>query len=601
MAKPFSRTLDLVNIVKQLWPFVKPYRKMIFGTLTLTLIGSLAAQVNPLVLKYTVDKVDELLKLPQPMDEGMRLVLFISAVLFTKEIVNIFIQFGQKFYGEKIRINVSNSLAQKAITRILTYKMAFFTSPENQTGKLQTRIDRGVESLTRLVQNFFIDILPLFSNAILALVIMFMANVYVGLVAVTILPAYFYVSYRQAQKLQGVRRKLRQGRENKNSGLLNIIDSITVIKSFVREDVEEKRQLAIQEELTGHQLYTRKTNFTYDGVKTFIEQIGIVLIIILTTYLVLDHQISIGAIMLHIMLFNNVSAPIRQLHRIYDEVNDAFIYAEAYFQILEADEEIEDTGKHIVHEAQGIFEMKHVDFTYPNGTRALHDVSLKIEPGKTTALVGLSGAGKSTILNLLNKFYEPDSGEILLDGINLKDYENHSLRNEIGLVLQKNHIFKGSIEENIRYGKINATKDEIIEAAKKAYLHEQIINMPAGYDGDAQLLSGGQQQRIAIARLFLKDPPIIFLDEPTASLDAIATEQIKNSLDAIKENRTVVIISHSISQIVDADVIYVLKQGRIVEHGTHEQLVLNEGTYKEIFDASARSLNLARIARTFEN
>ena len=301
------------------------------------------------------------------------------------------------------------------------------------------------------------------------------------------------------------------------------------------------------------------------------------------------------------MLFNNVSAPIRQLHRIYDEVNDAFIYAEAYFQILEADEEIEDTGKHIVREAQGIIEMKQVDFTYPNGTKALHDVSLKIEPGKTTALVGLSGAGKSTILNLLNKFYQPDSGEILLDGINLKDYENHSLRNEIGLVLQKNHIFKGSIEENIRYGKINAAKEEIIEAAKKAYLHEQIINMPAGYDGDAQLLSGGQQQRIAIARLFLKDPPIIFLDEPTASLDAIATEQIKNSLDAIKENRTVVIISHSISQIVDADVIYVLKQGRIVEHGTHEQLVLNEGTYKEIFDASARSLNLARIARTFEN
>lgn len=601
MPNPFSKTLDLVNIVKQLWPFVKPYRKMIFGTLSLTLIGSLAAQVNPLVLKYTVDRVDELLKLPQPMQEGMRLLLFISAILFTKELVNIFIQFGQKYYGEKIRINVSNSLAQKAITKILAYRMAFFTSPENQSGKLQTRIDRGVESLTRLVQNFFIDILPLFSNAILALVIMFMANFYVGLIAIIILPAYFYVSYRQAQKLQGVRRQLRQGRENKNNGLLNLIDSITVIKSFVREDVEEKRQLAIQQELTNHQLYTRKINFTYDGVKTFIEQIGMVLIIILTTYLVLGHQISIGAIMLHIMLFNNVSAPIRQLHRIYDEVNDAFIYAEAYFQILEADDEIEGSGNNILYEAHGNFEMCNVDFTYPNGTKALHDVSLSIERGKTTALVGLSGAGKSTILNLLNKFYEPDSGEILLDGIPLKEYENHSLRHEIGLVLQKNHIFKGTIEDNIRYGKINATKDEIIDATKKAYLHNQIIELPKGYDSDAQLLSGGQQQRIAIARLFLKDPPIIFLDEPTASLDAIATEQIKNSLDAIKQNRTVVIISHSISQIVDADMIYVLKKGRMVESGTHEQLVAKDGTYREIFNASARSLNLARIVKTFDN
>lgn len=574
---------------------------MMFGTLTLTLIGSLAAQVNPLVLKYTVDRVEELLRFPDPMEEGMKLVLLISAILFSKELINIFIQYGQKYYGEKIRINVSNSLAEKAISRILTYRMAFFTSPENQSGKLQTRIDRGVESLTRLVQNFFIDILPLFSNAILALVIMFMANLYVGLVAVFILPAYFYVSYRQAQKLQGVRRKLRQGRENKNSGLLNIIESISVIKSFVREDVEEKRQLTIQQELTGHQLYTRKTNFTYDGVKTFIEQIGIVLIIILTTYLVLGHQISIGAIMLHIMLFNNVSAPIRQLHRIYDEINDAFIYAEAYFQILDADDEIEDSGKMIVPEAPGTFEMKDVDFTYPNGTKALHNVSLTIEHGKTTALVGLSGAGKSTILNLLNKFYEPDCGEILLDGTPLKQYDNQFLRQEIGLVLQKNHIFKGSIEDNIRYGKTDATIEEIMEAAAKAYLHEQIIALPMGYNSDAQLLSGGQQQRIAIARLFLKDPPIIFLDEPTASLDAIATEQIKNSLDAIKENRTVVIISHSISQIVDADIIYVLKQGSVVEQGTHEELVLHNGSYREIFNASARSLNLERIAKSFEN
>ncbi|GAB3011394.1 ABC transporter ATP-binding protein [Niabella terrae] len=599
MVKPFSKTLNLANIVRQLWPFVKPYRKMVLGTLTLTLIGALAAQVNPLILKYTVDEVDMLLHQPDPMQQGARLLMIISAVLFGKELVNIFIQFGQKYYGEKIRINISNSLAERAIEKILTYKMHFFSLPENQSGKLQTRIDRGVESLTKLVQNFFIDILPLLSNSILALVIMFMANVYVGLIAVTILPAYFYVSSRQAKKLQGVRRQLRRGRENKSNGLLNLIDSMTVIKSFVREDIEEKKQLTIQQQLTNDQLYTRRTNFTYDGVKSFIEQIGVVLIIILTAYLVLDHQISIGAIMLHIMLFNNVSSPIRQLHRIYDEVNDAFIYAEAYFQIIEDDDEIEQSGTHIVQEADGNFEMQHVDFTYPNGTKALHDISLKIERDKTTALVGLSGAGKSTILNLLNKFYQPDSGRILLDGIDLSEYENASLRSEIGLVLQKNHIFKGTIEENIRYGKMTATSEEIMEAAKKAYLHDQIMELPMQYESDAQLLSGGQQQRIAIARLFLKDPPIIFLDEPTASLDAIATEQIKNSLDAIKKNRTVVIISHSISQIVDADIIYVLKQGRVVESGTHESLSGTPGVYREIFEASARSLNIERIARTF--
>ena len=186
---------------------------------------------------------------------------------------------------------------------------------------------------------------------------------------------------------------------------------------------------------------------------------------------------------------------------------------------------------------------------------------------------------------------------MLLDGRPLADYDTHALRRRIGLVLQKNHIFKGTIEENIRYGVMDATFEQIQAAARQAYLHDQILELPKGYQSDAQQLSGGQQQRIAIARLFLKNPPIIFLDEPTASLDAIATEQIKNSLDAIKQGRTVVIISHSLAQIVDADCIYVMKQGRMVESGTHEQLYNMRGTYREIFDASARSLNIEKLAK----
>ena len=188
---------------------------------------------------------------------------------------------------------------------------------------------------------------------------------------------------------------------------------------------------------------------------------------------------------------------------------------------------------------------------------------------------------------------------ISLDGIDLEEYENGSLRNNIGLVLQKNHIFKGSIYENISYGKSNATFEEVVEASRKAYLHEQVLSLPDEYKSDASNLSGGQQQRIAIARLFLKDPPIIFLDEPTASLDAIATEHIKLSLDAIKENRTVVIISHSLSQIVDADLIHVLKEGELVETGYHEELYRLGGEYRKIFDASARSLNLNKMIDTF--
>jgi len=598
MAKPFHRTVTLLGIYRQIMPFIKPYKWMIFGTLALTFIGALMAQVNPLVLKYTVDEVEKLIKLPDPMREGIHVLALISGILMGKELLNIFINFGQKFYGEKIRINTSSVLAQTAIDKILTYKVAYFSDENHQSGKLQTRIDRGIESLTRLVQNFFIDILPLFSNAIIALVVMYMQNVYVGLVSTVVVPIYFWVSSLQAKKLSGVRRTLRNQREQKTSGLLNLINSIMVIKSFVRENFEGKKQYDLQMQLMESQLYTRKTNFYYDGLKTFIEQFGVVLVILLTVYLVLNQQMTIGAIMLHIMLFNNVSAPIRQLHRIYDDMNDAMIYAEGYFDILNADSEKEPNGT-VKREIKGDFELQNVDFTYPNGTKALQDVTMKIESGKTTALVGLSGAGKSTVINLLCKFYLPDSGKILLDGIDLNDYDNESLRGDIGLVLQKNHIFQGSIEDNIRYGNMDASFDEIREAAKKAYLHNQIMELPEQYKHDATQLSGGQQQRIAIARLFLKNPPIIFLDEPTASLDAIATEQIKNSLDAIKEGRTVIIISHSLSQILDSDKIYVMEKGKVTESGTHDQLIERHGTYRKIFDASARSLNLDKLVNSY--
>ena len=601
MAKPFNRTLTLFGIYKQLIPFIKPYRPMIYGTLFLTFLGALAAQVNPLVLKYTVDEVTKLTHLPDPMSEGVHILIIISIILLGKELLNIFINFGQKFYGEKIRINVSSVLAQSAIDKILTYRVAYFNDENHESGKLQIRIDRGIESLTRLVQNFFIDMLPLFSNAFIALIIMYMQNVYVGMVSTIIVPIYFYISALQAKKLGGVRRTLRNQREQKTSGLLNLINSIMVIKSFVREKFEGKKQYDLQMQLMDSQMFTRKTNFIYDGLKTFIEQFGVVLIILLTVYLVLDQQMTIGAIMLHIMLFNNVSSPIRQLHRIYDDMNDAMIYAEGYFDILNADNEVEPNGTFVENKITGNFELRNINFTYPNGTKALNDVSMTIENGKTTALVGLSGAGKSTIINLLCKFYLPDSGEIILDKVDLTHYNNTFLRDDLGLVLQKNHIFQGSIEDNIRYGNMNASFEEIEEAAKKAYLHEQILDLPEKYKHDATQLSGGQQQRIAIARLFLKNPPIIFLDEPTASLDAIATEQIKNSLDAIKAGRTVVIISHSLSQILDSDKIYVMKKGYVVESGTHDELVQMNGTYREIFDASARSLNLDKLVNTFKN
>lgn len=590
--------MNLWSVFQKLRPFVRPYRILVIATLIMTLISSFTAQVNALTLQYAVDSINRLVEQGLGLAAGWHILITITAILLGKEVINAFVQFGQKFYGEKLRILVSQDLAQSIIEKFLTYRLAFFNDDHNQAGKLQTRIDRGIGSLTRLVQIFFIDILPLFTSAIVALALMYYANFYVGLVATCIVPIYFWLTFKQAKKLGGWRRNLRDGREKKSQGILGIINSITVIKSFNRETIEANKQLKLQKQLTDNQMQTRQISFLFDGLKTFIEQIGIVLIIILTAYFVLDGQMSIGMIMYHVLLFNNVSAPIRSLHRIYDEVNDAMVYSESFFKIVEADAEIEQTGAQ-KPPIQGRFDLSNVEFYYPNGHHALKHINMTIQPNKITALVGLSGAGKSTLISLLDKFFAPQSGQISLDGIDLKDIDTQYLRDHIGLVLQKNHIFQGSIFDNIRYGKTDASTEEVMDAARKASIHEQILQLPHGYEADALMLSGGQQ-RIALARMFLKNPPIIFLDEPTASLDAIATEQIKQSLDEIKQGRTVIMISHSLSQIIDADYTYVMKEGEIAEHGEHDALYHQDGVYKEIFDAMAKSLNIEKIARTFE-
>ncbi len=237
--------MNIWEIVSRLWPFAKPFKGLIIASLFLTFIGAFAAQVNPLVLRYTVDTVERLLREGVGARESTSLLLFISAILFGKEIINIFVKYGQSMVGENLRVNLSSSLSQYAIERVLSYRYSFFADDENATGKLQTRVDRGAESLTSFVQNIFIDLLPLFANAILALILMFSANFYVGLVASIIMPVYFVLSWKQAGLLKGVRRGLRALREQKTNGLFNIIESIIVIKSFVREEYEREKQNAL--------------------------------------------------------------------------------------------------------------------------------------------------------------------------------------------------------------------------------------------------------------------------------------------------------------------------------------------------------------------
>jgi ABC-type multidrug transport system fused ATPase/permease subunit len=590
--------MSTLHLVRKLWPFIRVYRGSLIVALILTLIGALLAQVTPLAMEYSVNTVQGLLDAPVERAKIMQVVGWLIAILLGKEVISLLLQLWQKYLSDRIRFRMAGDLYNHTISRLISYDLAYFALPQNQTGKLEKRIDKGIDSITKTVKNLFVDILPMLANAALALALIYRKNVWVGVVATIILPLYAYISRAQTLRQKSIRRNIQSDREDKTQALFGLLESVFVVKSFVRESYETSRQQVLNGSLVRNEIMHHRTNYLFDGLKGVAEQVGVILVFTLTIYFVLKHQMTVGAILLHLMLFSNVSSPVRHLHRIYDEYTEALAYSEGFFAMIETAEYLPKAGGERPGELNGEFLVEGVDFVYPNGTKALTDVSFRLRRGKTTALVGLSGAGKSSAMNLLAGFYAASRGRVLLDGKDLAALDPDWVRENIGLVMQKNHIFGGTIEENIRYGKLDATIDEVIEASRQASLHEQILSMPEGYRTQARELSGGQQQRIAIARLFLKNPPIIFFDEPTASLDAITTEQIKGSIDAVKHNRTVLIISHNISQIMDADDIYVMSAGRIVAHGTHETLYAGGGLYREIIDSNARTMNIGRLAAT---
>ncbi len=590
--------MGTLTLVRKLYPFVRKYNGTLSLTLFLTLLGALISQVTPLVMEYSVNRVQGMLDSPVPSGEVFRIVGVLVAILLGKELSSLGLQLWQKYLSDRIRFRMAGDLYDYTIARIVSYHLSFFALPQNQTGKLEKRIDKGIESIAKTVKNLFVDILPMLATAAFALALMYRKNVWVGVVATIMLPCYAWISRSQSQRQKSIRSNIQHVREEKAQSLFGLLESMFVVKSFVREGYETVRQQRLNDRLVTNEITHHRTNYLFDGLKSITEQFGIMLVFTVTIYFVLNLQMTIGAILLHIMLFNNVSAPVRHLHRIYDEYTEALAYSEGFFAMIETNDFLPAEGGVIPETVHGTFSFRHVDFVYPNGKQALKNVSFELRPGRTTALVGLSGAGKSSAMNVLAGFYDPTRGEVRLDGRRLSEYDQDFVRSQIGLVMQKNHIFPGTIAENIRYGRLEATDADVEVAARKASLHEQILAMPEGYQSSARDLSGGQQQRIAIARLFLKDPPIIFLDEPTASLDAITTEQIKESIDAVKQARTVLIISHNISQIMDADHIYVMREGEIVGEGTHESLYASGGLYREIIDSNARTLNIGRLAAT---
>lgn len=597
-----TQRLTFVSVIRRLLPFAKPYKRWVLGGIAAALLGAVLAQVEPLAIKFVIDEITALSGEDNPLQEGISFLILITLILIGKELVVLTNSFFQLYIGERVRAFIQADLVNAAYSHSLRMTPSFFSQERNQPGNMITRIDRGADGLARTVKNLLSDILPLFGSAIGALIVMFIINIYVGLTALAIVPVYFFLSYRQAKKQEGVRVELHDRRETRSAKMINVFNSILMVKTFLRERFEQKAIANINHNLAVAETNHHRTNHLYDSTKLFFDAFGAAIIIVISAIFVLNGQMTIGAIALHLLLYRNVTAPIRHLHRIYDEHNEAVAFGYRYFELLDSEDlETDSSATDMFRsgpESLGSVTFKDVSFGYHPGQRILNNVSFTLPADRTTALVGLSGAGKSTAANLIPRLFEPTTGSIFLGSTDYRDIPLSKLRSDIGIVLQKDHVFEGTVGENIAYGRDGAQEVDLIESARRAGLSDFLGEDGNGLHRRANTLSGGERQRVAIARVFLKDPRILILDEPTASLDAQVTSEIKSAIDRLKQGRTVLVISHNIQMIIDADLIHVLKDGHIIETGDHDSLMMNKHHYYDLMTTNAESMNLKRLYST---
>lgn len=577
-AKPI-KAWTTFGILRRIAPFLSWYRGTLISAVLLACGSAAAGQVFPLGVRVVVQQVSEMLARPKSTWNTDRLIAITLAVLIGASVVTAVFSYFERFIGEKVRYFLGRDLAQAAWEKRLSLETRQGGyeggSEDKDTANVDQAINLGAEAIGRMVKNIIVDVLPVSLTALVSFVILWTYNHWFALIALFLF-ANSLLSVGQAKKQKGVRLALQQYRTARGERVIGAMKAIRIIQSYCRQTTEAELFRAANTRLAQQEIKHHWINQIFDAMKIFVEGAASTLLVIASVMLVLAGQIEVSGVTMAYLLFLNITAPVQQLHRIYDESQEAAALSSNYFGLLDARSEITSPSNPYQPVAtNGRFEFIDVHFGYTDDTEVLHGVSLVIEPGKMTALVGISGAGKSTIANLLSRFFDPTQGRVLLDGRDLRDYDLGLLRSRIGLVPQNTYLLPGTIEYNVAYGTIDG-HDSAANAVDVA------LNM-AGFDvsdgargitlaTDAGRLSGGEKQRVAVARCFVKNPPILILDEPTSNLDVITARQVMESIERLRQNRTVLVISHRMAHFMSADQIYVIRDGHLVGAGSHSEL-----------------------------
>jgi subfamily B ATP-binding cassette protein MsbA len=542
--------------------------------------GNLAV---PWIIKDVIDQVliNKDMAMLNIIAIGILIIFFLRGIFF----------FGQTYLMSYIGQRVIIDIREAVYRQLQRLSLGYFD--KRQTGAIMSSVTNDVSALQAALVDSMVEMVTEAMILIGSLGAMFFLHWKLSLLTLITMPLVLQAINTFGKKLRQAGRVLQERAADITAILQETISGIRVIKSFAREDYETDRFKQENYYNFRAQMKTSQLLATLTPVIEFLSAIGVTVIIWYGGMEVIDGNLTSGALIAFLIYVVNLANPVKRLSKVYGNIQKSLAAAERVFDILDTEPDIKDMpGAVALPAIEGHVALKHLSFAYSPGQYALRDVSLEVKPGQTIAIVGPSGAGKTTIANLLPRFYEATEGSILVDGKDIRTVTMQSLRQQIGIVPQETMLFNGTVYDNILYGRLDATHEDVIAAAKAANAHNFIDRMPDQYQTQigerGAKLSGGQRQRISIARAILKDPRILILDEATSALDTESEKLVQQALDKLMVGRTSFVIAHRLSTVQRADMIVVLDKGRLVEQGTHSELLALGGLYSTLYQVQFR-------------
>ncbi len=549
---------------------------------------SLLSLIVPLLSKQIIDIIVLQLSGKNQHIEGIVTILgFIIATDIAMTILTAMSQWVGDIFGEKLQTYLSRTFFE----HILDLHIGYY---DNEiTGQITNKMYRGIQSITDFIHNMLNNFLPFFLTAFMTIILLAHYSLTIAILLALLFPLYILISHRSTIAWGGYEKKKNIIRDSSQGRVFESISAIRIVKSFGTQMTELRSYFSARKQIEAYAKQQTKEWHWYDFLRRLALNIILFAIFAYVIYWTFHGRYTIGEMTLLIQLVNQARFPLFAMSFILGQIQQASSGSKDFFDILSSKNQIEDVpdAKTIKWDQKRknipALEFSHVDFEYEHEKQVLHDVSFTVKKGEKFALVGESGEGKSTIANLIMRFYDPQQGAVFINGQDVRQVEQHSLRRIIAVVLQESLLFSGTILENIRYGKSEATEEEVIAAARAANAHEFIEKLPQGYKsviGERGVkLSGGQKQRISIARAILKNAPLIILDEATSALDSRSELHVQKGLDALLRNRTSIIIAHRLSTIANADHILVLAKGKVAQYGTPRELLREtQGMYAQL-------------------